>query len=296
MSDYFKLNHFEFVVPETSEWFIGNQEVGNLKVKIESQGKQLKAFDVRINFGIKTGYNAAFIIDEEKRNELIRFDAKNSEIIKPILRGRDLKKYSYEFENVYLINSHNGLKHNGLQRIDVESDFPIINNHFKKFLPRVEKRYDQGDHWTNLRNCAYLEDFEKPKIVWGEISDKPKFTFDDAGYYAEATTFLMTGEKLKYLLAILNSKVSEWYFNLIGTTTGMGTNRWKKYKIELMPIKEVSKSEEQKIENVVNKILSLKKQNPEADTTVLESEIDQLVYQLYNLTENEIKIIEEASA
>ena len=106
----------------------------------------------------------------------------------------------------------------------------------------------------------------------------------------------MKGEKLKYLLAILNSKVSEWYFNLIGTTTGMGTNRWKKYKIELMPIKEVSKGEEQKIENIVNKILSLKKQNPEADTRVLEVEIDQLVYQLYDLTEEEIKIIEEANA
>ncbi|WP_154857475.1 class I SAM-dependent DNA methyltransferase [Cyclobacterium xiamenense] len=292
LSDYFELNHFEFAVPNTSEWFIGNQAEGYLKVKIETQGKQLKGFDLRINFGIKTGFNAAFIIDEKKKNEFLQLDPKNEEIIKPILRGRDLKKYSYEFENIYLINSHNGLKSSELKRIDVEKEYPAIFEYFKTFLPKVQSRYDQGDHWTNLRNCAYLEDFEKPKIVWGEISDKPKFAFDDEGYYAEATTFLMTGEKLKFLLAILNSKVSEWYFNLIGTTTGMGTNRWKKYKIELLPIKLPSENEEHKIEILVDKILAIKKQNPSSDTTDLENQIDQLVYQLYELTDEEIKIIE----
>jgi hypothetical protein len=104
----------------------------------------------------------------------------------------------------------------------------------------------------------------------------------------------MTGEKLKFLLAILNSKVSEWYFNLIGTTTGMGTNRWKKYKIELLPIKCPTKEQEQEIEDLVNQILFNKKQDPSTDTTYLESQIDQLVYQLYGLTEEEIEIVEKA--
>jgi adenine-specific DNA-methyltransferase len=189
LSDYFELKHFEFAVPDTAEWFIGNQVESNLKTKIETQGEQLKDFDLRINFGIKTGYNTAFIIDESKKDELINLDSKNKEIIKPILRGRDLKKYSYEFENVYLINSHNGLKSSGLKRIDVENDYPAVYEHLKTFSTKVESRYDQGDHWSNLRNCAYIKDFEKPKIVWGEISDKPKFAFDDSGYYAEATTF-----------------------------------------------------------------------------------------------------------
>jgi hypothetical protein len=139
-----------------------------------------------------------------------------------------------------------------------------------------------------------LKDFEKPKIVWGEISDKPKFAFEDSGYYAEATTFLMTGERLKFLLAILNSKVSEWYFNLIGTTTGMGTNRWKKYKIELLPVKEPSDHHADEIEKLVDHILSTKKQNPTADTSEWESKIDQLIYMLYELTKEEIKIIENA--
>ncbi len=100
-------------------------------------------------------------------------------------------------------------------------------------------RKKTNNQWFETQDSiAYWKDFEKPKIVWGEISDQPKFAFDDSNYYAEVTTFLMTGEKLKYLLAILNSRLSEWYFNQISTTTGMGTNRWKKYKIEMLPIKE----------------------------------------------------------
>jgi type II restriction/modification system DNA methylase subunit YeeA len=102
----------------------------------------------------------------------------------------------------------------------------------------------------------------------------------------------MTGKNLKYLLAILNSNVSDWYFKQIGTTTGMGTNRWKKYKIELLPIKKVTKTEQKQIEKLVDKIITAKKKDPQTDTTKLESQIDQLVYKLYNLTEEEIKIVE----
>ncbi len=292
LNEYFNKYSFEFIPPLTSEWFIGNQSVGSLKSKIENGARLLKDFNIRINFGLKTGYNEAFIIDENKKNELIKADKKNAEIIKPIIRGRDLKKYSYTIENIYLINSHNGIKSVGLKRIETETEYPTIYEHLKSFSPKVEMRSDMGDHWSNLRNCTYLEDFEKDKIIWGEISDKPKFAFDDEKFFSEATTFLMTGEKLKFLLAILNSKVSEWYFNLIGTTTGMGTNRWKKYKIELLPIKILSLEQEKEIEVLVNQILAAKKLEPTADTTVLEMEIDQLIFQLYDLTEEEIKIVE----
>jgi len=100
----------------------------------------------------------------------------------------------------------------------------------------------------------------------------------------------MTGDKLKFLLAILNSNVSEWYFNKIGTTTGMGTNRWKKYKIEMLPIKVPTENMELKIINLVDKIIDQKKHN--LDTSKSEYEIDQLIYQLYNLTPEEIIIVE----
>jgi adenine-specific DNA-methyltransferase len=294
LSGYFDKHQFLFDVPESEEWFVGNQTEGELKRKIEAKGKLLKEFGIRINFGIKTGYNEAFIIDEAKRRELIQLDARNAEILKPILRGRDVKRYSYEFSNQFLINSHNGLKSVNLPRVNLERDYPILFDYLKSFLPQVEQRYDKGAHWSNLRNCAYLEDFEKPKIVWGEIADKPKFAYDDEGLYAEATTFLMTGEKLKFLLAILNSKVSEWYFNLIGTTTGMGTNRWKKYKIELLPIKVPTEQQEKEIVDMVDQVLVLNKKSPTVDASELEDRLDQLVYQLYELTDEEIGVIEAA--
>lgn len=294
LAEYFSRNSFEFKIPLTSEWLISDETTGKLKLKVEANSKLLKDFDVRINFGIKTGFNEAFIIDEETRNQLISEDPRSQEIIKPILRGRDLKKYSYDFSGFYLINSHNGVKSLNMPRVNLEKDYPALYNHLTKYLPKVKERYDQGDDWTNLRNCAYIEDFEKPKIVWGEISDKPKFAYDDSGYYAEATTFIMTGEKLKYLLAILNSKLSEWYFLQIGTTTGMGTNRWKKYKIELLPIKVVSSEVENQLEMLVNKIIERKSENSSSDTSSIEGEIDTIVYSLYNLTNDEISVVENS--
>ncbi|MEQ8908770.1 MAG: DUF559 domain-containing protein [Vicingaceae bacterium] len=294
LSEYFNLNHFEFNVPDTSEWFIGNQTEGFLKTKIETRGKQLKDFDVRINRGITTGFNNAFIIDKEKKEELFQLDSKNMDLIKPVLRGRDLKSYSYKFQNFYLINSHNGLKSTELNRVNIEKDYPSIFKHFEMFLPKIKERYDQGDHWTNLRNCTYLEDFEKPKIVWGELSNKAKFTFDDNCHYLNNTVFMMVGEKLKYLLAIMNSSTAQWYFETISTTSGMGTNRWLKYKIELLTVIVPTENQEHKIETLVDQILALKKEDPAADTTALEAEIDALVYELYGLSEEEIRIVEES--
>ncbi|MBK8723791.1 MAG: hypothetical protein IPL95_16530 [Saprospiraceae bacterium] len=136
LTDYFESNKFQFTPPQTTEWFIGNKSAGLLKGKIESAVKLLKDYNVRINFGVKTGYNEAFIIDEKKKNELIAADNKNIEVIRPIIRGRDLKKYFYEFENIYLINTHNGIKSIGLKRVDSEIEYPRIYEHLKSFHPK----------------------------------------------------------------------------------------------------------------------------------------------------------------
>jgi len=216
---------------------------------------------------LKTGYNAAFIISEETKNKLINEEPNASAIIKPILRGRDLKKYSIEFANQWTICTFPSLK------INIE-DYPTILQYFLSIgnsrleqFGNLHSRKKTNNKWFETQDSiSYWKDFDGPKIIWGEISDKPKFAYDDNNYYAEATTFLMTGEKLKYLLAILNSKVSEWYFNQIGTTTGMGTNRRKKYKIELLPIKIPTAEVELVIENLVEKILQAKNINREVDT------------------------------
>ena len=293
LDEYFNKNCFKFKIPSTLEWIIGNEKTGELKQKIELISKPLKDFKLTINFGIKTGYNEAFIINEQTKDQLFAESFSSAEISKPILRGRDLKKYSYDFKNQWVICTFPNLN------LDIKN-YPAIMAYFKRIgRKKLEQAGTEGsrkktkNQWFETQDSiAYWNDFQKPKIVWGEISDQPKFAFDDSNYYAEATTFLMTGEKLKYLLAILNSSLSKWYFNQISTTTGMGTNRWKKYKIEIFPIKEPTEVEELSLEKLVDKIISAKKTVQNADTTKLETEIDRLVYQLYELTEEEMKIVE----
>jgi adenine-specific DNA-methyltransferase len=185
--------------------------------------------------------------------------------------------------------------------INIET-YPSILNNFKKIgKKRLEQTGIKGSRkltsndWFEIQdNIAYWGEFNKPKIIWGEISDKPKFAYDDLDYYIEATAFLMTGENLKILLAILNSRLSEWYFNQISTTTGMGTNRWKKYKIELLPIKIPTNEIESDLEDLVNRIIAIKKESNEPYFNLLASQIDLLVYKLYGLTDEEIEIVESS--
>lgn len=274
-----------------STWNLSDIETSNLMQKIENGSTKLSEMNYQINFGIKTGFNKAFIIDEHKKTQLIKDDPNCEKIIYPLLRGRDISKYSKSFANLYIIFSRRG--------IEIEN-YPAIKNHLYEFHERLQPRNNNEEigrkpgayKWYELQdNVAYYNDFFKDKIIWGEISDKPKFYFDDEKYFPEATTFFMVGPNLKFLLGILNSKFAEWYFDKISTTTGMGTNRWKKYKIELMPIK-TSNSFHSQITAIVEQIIEKKKENPEADTTAEEKEIDRLVYELYGLTEEEIKIVE----
>lgn len=131
-----------------------------------------KDWDVEINFGIKTGYNKAFIIDEDTRNKLIKEDSKFVEIIKSILRGRNIKRYSYNFANLYLINSHNGTSKK--LRIDINR-YLAIRNHLDKYYKQLKNRQYQCDTPYNLRNCAYIDSFKFQNIAWQKINQKPSF-------------------------------------------------------------------------------------------------------------------------
>jgi hypothetical protein len=153
------------------------------------------------------------------------------------------------------------------------------------YWDKIKNRADQGDTPYNLRNCAYIEDFYRQKIVWGEISDKSKFALDVDGFFPEATSFLMIGDKLKYILAFLNSKLGEWVFNQIGTTTGVGTNRWKKYTLEQLYLKIPTKTDLTHIEKMVDSIIKTSSD----DKIKL---LDGAIYQLYELSREEIEFIE----
>ncbi|UOS35584.1 class I SAM-dependent DNA methyltransferase [Helicobacter pylori] len=295
----------------TESFIFANASFLDLRGKMESVGTPLKDWDISINYGIKTGANEAFIITTEKREEILNAcktqeERKRTEaLIKPILRGKDIKRYSYEWAGEWVINTHNGYTSNlkfKIPPIDIEK-YPAIKAHLDSHYDTIATRSDQGDTPYHLRNCAYLEDFEKEKIVYGEIVQEPRFYLDNGecelGYfYAEATSFILTGEHLRYLLGMLHSKLITFAFKTFYAGGGLGESgyRYKKAFIERLPIPKITPQNQElahKITDGAKAILEAKEKDPKANTQKLEKEIDALVYQLYNLTDEEIKTIEE---
>ncbi|GAA7273108.1 class I SAM-dependent DNA methyltransferase [Helicobacter pylori] len=290
----------------TESFIFANATLLDLRDKIESIGTPLKDWDIQINYGIKTGANEAFIIPTEKRNAILNACKTQEErerteaLIKPILRGKDIKRYSYEWAGEWVINTHNGYTFNlkfKSHPIDIEK-YPALKSHLDAHWDTIATRSDQGDTPYHLRNCTYLEDFEKEKIVYGEIVQEPRFYLDNGGYfYAEATSFILTGEHLRYLLGMLHSKLITFAFKTFYAGGGLGESGYcyKKAFIERLPIPQITKSNQptaHKITACAEAILALKEKDPKKNTQKLEKEIDALVYQLYNLTDEEIKIIE----
>ncbi len=295
----------------TESFIFADATLLDLRDKMESVGTPLKDWDIQINYGIKTGTNEAFIITTEKREEILNAcktqeERKRTEaLIKPILRGKDIKRYSYEWAHLWVINTHNGYTSNLKSRIppiDIEK-YPALKAHLNAHWDTIATRSDQGDTPYHLRNCTYLEDFEKEKIVYGEIVQEPRFYLDNGecelGYfYAEATSFILTGEHLRYLLGMLHSKLITFAFKTFYAGGGLGESgyRYKKAFIERLPIPKVTPQNQKlahKITDCAKAILEAKEKNPKANTQKLEKEIDALIYQLYNLTDEEIKTIEE---
>ncbi len=294
----------------TESFIFANATLLDLRGKMESVGTPLKDWDIQIYRGILTGANEAFIISTEKREEILNAcktqeERKRTEaLIKPILRGKDIKRYSYEWAHLWVINTHNGYTSNlkfKIPPIDIEK-YPAIKTHLNAHYDTIATRFDQGDTPYHLRNCTYLEDFEKEKIVYGEIVQEPRFYLDNGecelGYfYAEATSFILTGEHLRYLLGMLHSKLITFAFKTFYAGGGLGESgyRYKKAFIERLPIPKITEKNQElarKITDGAEQILQTKAKDPKANTQRLEKEIDALVYQLYNLTDEEIKIIE----
>jgi hypothetical protein len=295
-------------------WNVLPSTLNSIKLKAEAKGKALKNWDVKINFGIKTGLNEAFIIDNETKNRIILEDKSSEKFIKPILRGRDTRKYYADFKGFWLLNIPKGytIKSNsGDTNIIMEpmprygnmefnnawdffeSNHKSVANYLKTFKTKAEKREDKGDYWWELRACSYIGEFEKPKIIFSEIVSEPQFYYDEEGFYPEATVFFISGNNLKYLTALLNSKAVTFLFKSFYMGGELvGKIRYKKGFLENVPLPIPSENTESNIDKLVDKILTLKKENPSADTSALEKEIDQLVYELYGLTDEEIKIVE----
>lgn len=284
-----------FMGPES--WVILENSSQKLKNKIKTTGISLKNNHLSINYGVKTGCNDAFIISEEKRDDILSMcvsadERKRTEkLIQPILRGRDIRKFGFIENSLYQINTHNGIKKKRIPRINI-NEYPAVKEHLDSLYKEISKRSDKGETPYNLRNCAYLEDFYKPKIVYPETTvRRSEFFYDESGILLDKTCFFISGDNLKFIQGILVSKVMEWFLErecrLLGKTTIQYSKQW----MENIPIPTASKEDQQKIIDLVDSILAEKKKDPSADTSKLEEEIDKLVYDLYDLLPEEIAIV-----
>ena len=253
----------------------------SIRMKIQTKGIPLEKWNIQINYGVKTGFNEAFIINGKTKDELIAEDPKSAEVIRPILRGRDIKKYEYVFSDLWLINVHNGVKLKGIPPVDV-NDYPAIKRHLDKFFPMLSNRTDKGDTPYNLRNCVYMDDFSKQKIVYREISEEMDACIIDEEVYVNNKCYIITGEHLEYLICVLNSKL----FNKIilqsaNQTGGKGRDFLEKIHI---PYRDNDMILVDLYRNLIT--------TPSPDRFVLLKEIDAAVNKLYNLTKEEIDYID----
>ncbi|MCI6479662.1 MAG: N-6 DNA methylase [Spirochaetia bacterium] len=283
LSDFVKQNSCDSNFDTSNSWVILSPIEQSIKSKIEKIGTPLKDWDINIYRGVLTGFNDAFIISGEKRDEILA-NCKNeierkktAELIRPILRGRDIKRYEYNFADLYLINTHNGVKDKNIPRIDIK-DYPAIKNHLDEYWDKISTRADKGDTPYNLRNCAYMDEFNKPKIVWGNLNLSATYTLAPAGMMinAPATMIVPASESL---LCILNSKIADYYIRNLGVTRNGGYFEYKPMFIEQLPVPQ--NIDEKLFEEFSNKELNN------------EEEIDRKVYELYGLTDEEIQFLEK---
>ena len=293
-----------------------------VKDKIDTIGKPLGEWDVEINYGVKTGLNDAFMIDKEKYNELVKKDRKNKEILVPLLRGQDIRRYEINYKDLYLINTHNGYQFNDKKIPEIKiDDYPSIKEYLSEFEPALSKRGDKGETPYNLRNCAYLKDFSKEKIMYAEIAPGASFYYDKKGFFTNNTGFILIGEKLKYLLALLNSKLLEFSFeNYYLGQKAAKSLRYFKVTISRIPIIFPTQEQEEYLTDLVDKMLEskeklsklnkllelaindknyemqleLKEKIENLNEEILDTDyaIDSYVYDMYGITAEERALIE----
>lgn len=278
----------------SNSWVILSPIEQTIKSKIEAIGTPLKDWDINIYRGILTGYNEAFILDRNTKDKLIEEDPKSAEIIRPILRGRDIKRYGYDFADLYLITTFPSLK------IDIEK-FPAVKGHLLSFgYDRLKQTGELGarkktsNQWFETQDSiGYWDDFSKQKIVWAELARTGNaFTLDDKGYYLGNTGYILVMNKrleqkmsYEYLLAILNSKAMLFYLDMISTRLDETGWRWLRQYVEQLPIPIVSVEKQDNIRSIVTN--ELKKKTKAGQDT-----IDAFVNNIYNLTNEEINFLQ----
>jgi hypothetical protein len=319
LADY--VNQHSFMIDQNilddNAWALISNNEQKLLEKIKSTGITLEEFtDGKMYWGLKTGYNKAIVVDEKTRLKLVSKDSKSDELIKPYIFGRDIRRYQSPDENHYLILIPKGWTNERHQKSTTAYDwfrkeYSAIADYLEPFKDACIKRTDQGDYWWEIRSCNYYQAFVETKIFFSEIALRGQFGLDISGkYYFDATSYIISSDS-KYLLGVLNSKLFTYYISLISSEIRGNYLRWKRQYLLPSPIpflnKDNPKDAQQimKMVSMVEMIIDLNKKLKNAKTPsektqlqrqidATDAAIDRLVYELYGLTEDEIRIVEES--
>ena len=271
-------------------WVISSPAEYEIKKRIEKIGTSIKECSIIINYGIKTGLNEAFIIDGKKKNELIAKDPRSGEIIKPILRGRDIKRYRVNFTDFWVIATFPALK------LDIK-DYPAVHDYLGSFGRRlcqtgeiigkdehgklIKSRKKTGNKWFETQDqISYYHEFEKEKIVWGNLALSCQFAFADAGLYINAPSPLIGGGD-KFLLSLLNSTVADYYIRSLGVTRNGGYFEYKPMFVEKLPVPKIDTERKKPFHALADYVLITVRKEQKLHSAYFEQIIDGLVYELY---------------
>ena len=296
----------EFRPQGENPWSLLTPTEQSVMDKIVSAGTPLKDWDVTINRGVTTGLNAAFIIDEATRQALIAANPKSAEIIKPIVRGRDIQRWQAQSSDQYLLfvpwhfplHLDPSVKGSSDQAEGLfQEQYPAVYNHLLAHQTALASRNKSETgiryEWYALQRWGanYHEGFAKPKLFWADMVKDGRFAYSDTEMYCNDKGYFMTGKSLKYLCAVLNSRLITWYVQHTAPTTGMGLTEWKVFVVERIPVPRLTPARQRPLTRLVDRILEAKAANPQSDTSADEEELDRRVYALYGLTAEEVAAV-----
>ena len=284
MSDFVQSHSSICDFSGSDSWVILSEIEQSIKNKIEAIGTPLKDWDIQINYGIKTGFNDAFIISTEKRDEILancKTDEerqRTADLIRPILRGRDIKRYGYDWAGLWLINTHNGVK-GKYPPIDIK-DYPAVKQHLDLYWDKIKKRDDKGVTPYNLRNCAYMDDFNMPKIIYPNMTKYMPFVWDTQKFMTNQKCFIITGLNTAFLTAFLNSSLFKYCFRDSFPELQGGTRELSKIFFDKIPVLQPTNDTEKQFKDLVDDIQrEFSKEKAIA--------IDKEIFTLYDLTPEE---------
>jgi len=278
-------------------WRLQPPSVLRLLEKLRKAGTPLgKYVNGQLYWGIKTGLNEAFVVDRATRDRLIAEHPSSAEVLKPFLRGRDVKRWRLDYQDLYLIKieSSENREHPWTGKSETRAEqifaqtYPAIHHHLTQYREALIKRCDQGKFFWELRSCIYWQEFERPKIIYPDIAVRCEFAFDTNYLYPDATLFIIP-EKSTHLISILNSNIVQFFIDQICPAVRGSFRRFKSIYVEQIPIPPASPTDKNSIETLVQKCLDSQGQGVEQ----WEQEIDEIVARLYGLSAEDMKIIQE---